>query len=116
MPISLHVQIMRQAISPRLAIRILRKRRMSIVQSSTFQFRNYWRTLDLRLWGCGLTLLDSKKRLTVFNGLSVLDVNLHHLAGRLGLNLVHQLHRLDDADDAGWFDVTADAHEAVRRR
>src|SRR5215510_7879333 len=84
-PISLHVQIMRQAISPRLAIRIFRKRRGPFIALPVSKF-------GVPSWGgaagfggppkgrtpnCSL-LLDSKQRLTVFDGLAVLDVDLHY--------------------------------------
>src|SRR6266498_376155 len=63
-----------------------------------------------------LLLLDSEKRLTVFNGLRVLNVYLDDFAGRLRLNLVHQFHRFDNAHDGVWSDLTTDAYKAFRRR
>src|SRR5690349_22637135 len=69
MPISRQARWMRRAISPRLAIRI---------------FSN--------------TLAEDEKRLAVLHGLAVLHEDRLHHAGGIGLNLVHQLHRLDDAD------------------
>ena len=62
-----------------------------------------------------MLLLDSEKRLAVFDGLAILDIDLDDFTGRLRLNFVHQLHRLDDADDRVRFDVAADAHETFRR-
>src|SRR6266404_1179124 len=115
-PISLHVQIIRQAISPRFAIRILRKRRgpfiFKIEKSNVQSQPSRW-TLYL---GHRLTLLNSEEWLTVFDRLSVLDVNLDDFTGSLGLNFVHQLHRFDDADDCRDFNLAADANEAVRGR
>src|SRR5262249_42256860 len=64
---------------------------------------------------CGLTS-NSKKRLAVFYRLAILDINLYYFTTRLGLNLVHELHRLDDAHDRLRFDVAADLHKRVRRR
>src|ERR671932_2337658 len=66
-----------------------------------------------------MLLPDSEQRLTELDGLSVLDVDLFYRAARLGENLVHQLHRLDDADDRLRRDVAADLDERLgfgRRR
>src|SRR5688572_10875474 len=75
------------------------------------------RKLDPELWtaGFGLSLLDSEKRLTVLNSLPVLDVDFRDFARGLSLNLIHQLHRFNDADYGLGFDVAADAHEAFGR-
>src|SRR3712207_5586966 len=40
---------------------------------------------------------DAEERLVVLHTLRVLDQNLHHLARDVREDLVHQLHRLDDA-------------------
>src|SRR6185312_7315513 len=71
MPSSRHATITRSAISPRFAMRI---------------FLNILRGLD------------GKEPLTVLDRLSVLHVALHHFAIALRVNLIHQLHRLDDAE------------------
>src|SRR5262245_16434122 len=102
MPISRHVRRMRSAISPRFAIRIL------------------WNTLMDR-WDQGgpserspiplPARLDQKERLPVLDGLSVFDQDLHDAARRLRLDLVHQLHRLDDAEDLVLLDDVAFADE-----
>ncbi len=55
---------------------------------------------------------DSKKRLPVLDGLTVLDINLDNFTGGFRLNLVHQLHRFDNTDDGFRLDLAADAHEA----
>src|SRR2546425_10216447 len=105
MPISLHVQIMRQAISPRFAIRILRNlRALELMIDPKVQSlasnacrpkpdAGHW-TLEFRL-----LFLYSEEWLAVLNRLPILNVDLYDLATGLGLNLIHQLHRLDDADD-----------------
>ena len=46
-----------------------------------------------------LLLLDSEKRLAVFDSLAVLDIDFDDFAGCLSLNFVHQLHCFDDAVD-----------------
>ena len=46
-----------------------------------------------------MSLSDSEKRLAILDRLPVLDIDLDDLAGRLRLDLVHQLHRLNDTDD-----------------
>src|SRR5438477_636039 len=73
MPSSRHARITRSAISPRLAIRIF-------------------------LNTCS-TLLDLEQRLSVLDRRAVLDETLQHHAVDLRLDLVHQLHGFDDADD-----------------
>src|SRR3954469_12187370 len=70
MPISRHARWMRRAISPRLAMRIF---------SNT-------------------VLLDQEKRLPVLHRLSVFHQDRLDRAGGIGLDLVQQLHRLDDAE------------------
>src|SRR5687767_2446388 len=70
-PSSRHAWITRSAISPRFAIRI---------------FLNMSRGLD------------GEEPLAVLHGVAVLDVRLHDLAVALGIDLVHELHRLDDAE------------------
>src|SRR6266852_761046 len=90
MPISLHVQIIRQAISPRLAIRILRNRRgplfitlpicncqfpIGFLDKHVLQIGN--RQLEI----ANALSFDSEKGLSVLDGLAVLDVNLDDFAG-----------------------------------
>src|SRR5687767_12278412 len=71
MPNSRHATIMRIAISPRFAIRIF-----------------------LNIASC----LHGEQPLAVLDGLAVLDVDLHDLSVILRVDLVHQLHRFDDAE------------------
>src|SRR5262249_21121893 len=84
MPISRQARWMRSAISPRLAIRI---------------FSN--------------TLAQDKERLAVLDRLTVLDEDRLDRAGGVGVDLVHQLHRLDDADDVPLLDRGADLDEGL---
>src|SRR5262245_58878687 len=73
MPSSRHARITRNAISPRLAMR-------------TFLYTRR---------GSG----HADELLAVLDVLAVLDEDLGDLAVGLGLDLVHELHGLDDADD-----------------
>src|SRR5205085_1718536 len=119
MPISLHVQIIRQAISPRLAIRILRKRRGPFItlpicncQLAIYSFhQRHVLNRQSAIGSLKTLLLDSEEWLTVFDRLSVLDVDLDDFAGSLSLNFIHQLHSFDDADDCRGFNLAADANE-----
>src|SRR5260370_42101015 len=93
-PIYLQVQIIRQAISPRLAIRILRNGLVLVITKSRkpkvqIQRRHNGTALDSGAWTSGLLSLDSEKRLAVLHRLPVFDVNLDHLAGGFPLNLIH---------------------------
>src|ERR1043166_7405641 len=119
-PISLQVQMILQAISPRLAMRIFRKRRGPFITVSCEQFGvrpsgGAALKAELRTIDCSLTL-DSKEGLPVLDGLAILDVDLDNFASRFGLNLVHQLHGFNDADDGRRFDLAANPHKAVRGR
>src|SRR5689334_19925181 len=74
MPSSLHAQITRRAISPRLAMRILRNMRPGLTPRP-----------------------DGEELLAVFHRLAVVDEALHDLARNVALDLVHELHGFDDA-------------------
>src|SRR5512140_1398542 len=82
-PSSRAARMMRSAISPRFAMRI---------RWNTWCLRPAWRA-DPRL-----RRLEAEEGLAVFDRAAVLDEHLHQPAGLLGLDLVHQLHRLDDAE------------------
>src|SRR5262245_36308094 len=73
-PISRHARITRSAISPRFAMRTF------LHTGSVYLFR------------------QSEEVLAVFHVGAVLHEDLLDLAFGFGLDLVHQLHRLDDAD------------------
>src|ERR1044071_431843 len=91
-PISRHARITRSAISPRLAI-------------STF----------LNIGGSSpASLGDLEQRLAVLDRRAVLDEDSHDRAGDVGLDLVHQLHRLDDAQHLALVDLVVD-RDVVRR-
>src|SRR5687768_11452921 len=84
MPISRQARWMRSAISPRLAIRILPN-----------------------------ISAQDEKRLAVFHRLAVLDQDGFHHACGVGLDLVHQLHRFDDADGVALLHRVADFDERL---
>src|SRR5512146_1308504 len=86
-PISRQLRMMRTAISPRLAISAL-----WIIPSPSVQ-------------------LDVEQRLPVRHGLGVLDEDRRHRAADVGLDLVHDLHRLDDAQDLALRDARAHVDE-----
>src|SRR5712691_7916307 len=88
MPSSRHATITRSAISPRLAISIFLNKRSLCLCVSVARHQG---TSPLRRF-------NREQALTVLDGLSVLDVTLHHFAVTLGVDLVHQLHCLDDAE------------------
>src|SRR6187397_1397286 len=78
---------MRSAISPRLAISI---------------FLNMW--------------FDGEEPLAVVDGLAVFHVDLHDLAVDIGVDLVHQLHRFDDAEYLPLLDGLSNLREGFGSR
>src|SRR5260221_848506 len=120
-PISLQAEMMRRAISPRLAMRTFDIGMTVGYCSSVPGFgkclgrpqscrgpasagRPQARTSDL----------DGKQRFPVFDGLSVLRIDLGDHALHVRFDLVHQLHRLDDAEDLPLRDPVAYLHERLR--
>ena len=95
MPSSRQAQITRRAISPRLAIRIFLNIAIGVNE------------------GCGL---DREQPLAVLDRLAVLDVHAHDLAFVLRRDLVHELHRFDDAEHLILLDAIADVDERRRAR
>src|SRR3569623_1399145 len=96
MPSSLQAWMMRRAISPRLAIRIF-----------------------LNIAPPALARLDGEERLAELDRLGVLGVDLGDHPVDVRLDLVHQLHRLDDAEHLPLLDPGADLDERAgvgRRR
>src|SRR5215468_3931113 len=118
MPSSRQAQMTRQAISPRLAIR-------------TFLNIRWW-GVGNREWGAGRIQLsaphspfpiphsrldlDSEQWLAVFDRLAVFDEGLGDGSAGVGRNLVHQLHRLDDAERLSGLDRVAEFNEGFSRR
>src|SRR5438093_424293 len=60
--------------------------------------------------------LDQEQRLPIFHGLPVLHEDLLDAAGGLRFDLVHELHRFDDAEDLALLDDVTVAHVRVGRR
>src|ERR1019366_8368380 len=123
MPSSLHAQITRRAISPRFAIRIFLNMNSSCRTSElpacyvprrpgNFKLNGSVEELDFRpaskppltVWGfspgkrgAALALPYSKQRHPICHRTAISNVLLPDHALRVGLNFVHQLHGLDDA-------------------
>src|SRR5215213_10279826 len=91
MPISRQARWIRSAISPRLAIRIF---------------------LNMQAAGS----LDDEQRLPELDRLPVLAEDLLDGSGLVRLDLVHDLHRLDDADRLTLLDDRADLGERLAAR
>src|SRR5882724_8718581 len=91
-PSSRQARMTRMAISPRLAINTLRNMAS----------------------GLSAALLDLEQLLAELDALAALDQHFEHGAGKFGLDLVHQLHGLDDAQRLTLFDRTAHGHEVLR--
>src|SRR4029077_14069012 len=66
------------------------------------------RTLDF-----GRLLLNAVERLTILNGLSILNVNLGNFSGSFGLDFIHQLHCLDNTDHRIGLDTAPDFHKSL---
>src|SRR5437899_9865137 len=92
---------------------MLRSRRgpLFITVSSERLAVSSWQNFAFLLTAHRSLLLDSEEGLSVLDGLAVLDVNLDDFARSFGLNLVHQLHRFDNANDRVGLDFAADAHK-----
>src|SRR5687768_14987255 len=93
MPSSRHATITRSAISPRFAIRI---------------FLNIERSRMRRP--------DCKQPLAILNGLAVLHVYLYQLPVDFRVDLVHELHRFDDAENLSFLDHLTDLGEWLGTR
>ncbi len=91
MPSSRQARATRSAISPRLAIRTFSNTRLT-----------------------RLGRLEVHQHLLELDPLAVLDDDLGDLAALAGRDLVHHLHRLDDADGLTGLDGVADLDERLR--
>src|SRR6185312_10224186 len=85
-PSSRHARITRSAISPR------------------FAMRTFW-SFFFSLAKGRSALADAEERIAVLDRLAVRRDDLDDRAGDLGLDLVHELHRLDDAEHRAGTDL-----------
>ena len=107
---------MRSAISPRLAIRILSN---GLSDGGVGHGQAAARAAPACAGQRRRASADHEQRLAELDGLAVLDEDRLDRAGGVGLDLVHQLHRLDDAQRVALLDRVADLDErlgAGRRR
>src|SRR5208283_3305075 len=113
MPSSRHARTIRSAISPRLAMRIF-----WIIGSATARpiapGCSPWR--NRQEVSASSALLQLKEPLAVFHRLAVFHQDLQDGALRLRLYLVHDLHRLDDADQRVLLYLGAQVHEGLTLR
>src|SRR5690349_9575343 len=64
--------------------------------------------------GAGLAIrIDAEEHLAVLHRVRVLGQHVLHDAAELGLDLVHDLHRLDDAERLALLDALAHRHERL---
>src|SRR4051794_36577572 len=106
-PSSRHARITRSAISPRFAMRIFLNGGVDGGAA---------KRMDPGGFEPMSGLLDAEQLLTELDALSVLRVDLDDGAADLGLDLVHQLHRFDDAERLPGADDGADVDEGRRVR
>src|SRR5437868_4946597 len=116
MPNSLHAQITRRAISPRLAIRIflnIGSLSHQAIESSPASAAMA-RSLNGPMTRSGGSY--PKQRLAVLHGLSVFGKLLHDFAGGISFDFVHQLHCFDDAQHLANLHVVTRFNEGWRAR
>src|SRR5579862_5850317 len=122
MPSSRQARTMRRAISPRLAMRIFWIIEIGkMTKPPTFAFdANYLKSAS---WRRSAVSVDSSadfdfvEALAVFDRLAVFNEDFEDAAFGFRLNLVHDLHGLNDADDRLLLELCADFDEgrAFRR-
>src|SRR5215471_5645324 len=108
MPSSLQASMIRRAISPRLAMRILR----NIVWAGPSRARTP------QVGGAAIRRLlflaggaQREKRLAILDGLAVFDKDSRHFPADVRLNLVHEFHGFDDAHCLARLNMVSDFHE-----
>src|SRR6476646_571797 len=126
MPSSLQARSTRNAISPRLAMRILSNiegvmpRAGGASSNPCGSGCAHWhrpRLLGPRFAGTTeRELLDDHQRLAEFDRMAVLEQNLDHGAGARGRNLVHGLHGFDDQQRVAGLHRRADIDERFGAR
>src|ERR1700685_2287244 len=111
-PSSLQAQMTRRAISPRLAMSSLRN--IGSIQGPCIRTVVVTFTMQKELMQP-----ESEEWLAVLHWLAVGDQTLDNLPGRIGFDLVYQLHGFDDAQDLTVLDLVPDLDKssgAGRRR
>src|SRR5689334_4703089 len=126
MPISRQARWMRSAISPRLAMSIFLnmgasaqspRRAAPAVQCGCAETpAAFSPRLAIRIFLNIGALFDDEQGLAELDGLAVLAQDARDGAGFVGLDLVHDLHRLDDADRFAFLDGVADLDKRLRAR
>src|SRR5579872_1937724 len=115
MPSSLHARRMRNAISPRLAMRILSNMRFHRRMANS-----EWRMATEHFYSLFATryspLFNNDQRFAEFHRLAILDENLDDGSRARRRNLVHGLHRLDDHKRLTDRDLRADLDEGLGAR
>src|SRR5574337_1583029 len=128
MPSSWQARWTRRAISPRLATRIF----LNMGHLAAHRPCAGARQCDLLRLACGKNtsvrnqdfsehkrrpaLFDHEQRLAIFHGLAVLAEDARTGARLVGLDLVQDLHGLDDADSVAFLDLAADLDEGLGTR
>src|SRR5256885_16290501 len=102
---------MRRAISPRLAIRIFSN---MVLWRVSRPFVCYWNESHAYFPSNTGALADHHQGFAVLDRLTVLDHDRLDHAVLVGFDLVHQLHRFDDADGLSRFDRISDLDEGLR--
>src|SRR5215213_8891848 len=104
---------MRQAISPRLAIRIfLNLRGLKAIRTVATK-RHKKHKISCAFCARYSLTFNAEEGLAVLDRLPVLHINLHYFTTRLSLNLVHEFHGLDDTNNTVGFDVATDLHKRL---
>src|ERR1051325_7337953 len=101
MPSSLQAQIIRSAISPRLATRTFLNIRRSNLERRSASLS----PLGSRCWP------EIEQRLAELHRLAVLHMALQHFAIELRFNLVHELHGFNNAENLPHPDTVPDIHK-----
>src|SRR5271154_5389372 len=102
MPSSLQAVRIRNAISPRFAIRTFLN--IMMLGSNAVPVRS------LLLF---LARADAEERLAILDRATVLDENTHDLARHIRFDLIHQLHGFDDSEHSALVHIGTDLHEWI---
>src|ERR1051325_7378834 len=126
--------MMRRASSPRLAISIFlnitipapsRATNHRGSENTESDFHGIENLTSVPLCLCGLSgvnnasksfRFDGEQPLAILHGLAVLHIDSDDLAVAFGVDLVHELHRLDDAEHLPLLDSLAYVHERLGAR